>query len=353
MAVILILVLLVGPSWSSGAELQIRARYPDGTPAEGIPVREVQLERQRIYNRAIGATDSDGHLIVRFEARARKDCRGDVPRGYGLYRYLLMPESRPWQLSDICYWNTDDVAQHTGVFEYESYKRYIGLARGRKERSNWLVGGLVRLLQPEPVVWDIILEKGQDTKVSVLDQFGDPIGNARLEVFLDAEARTHTGYGGEIPIFKAHTNQDGTLTLPSTGQFYYSFKLHSASGRYCAPNLAYYSDVVRERFSGTTGQISYHRCLPKNIAFIVTDHDTGKPIANGSIYELVAFAASRQGGPIGHTDLRGSYISNEFYAEHVVEFGVRKEGYKPRSFSIDQFVPGKTYKVELQPEERQ
>src|SRR5512142_2470470 len=72
-------------------ELLIQVRLPDGSPAKGVKVQRVQLERTspQPQNFMCGMTNSEGELAIRF---ATMQSQGDDRNGYGLYRFVLMPE---------------------------------------------------------------------------------------------------------------------------------------------------------------------------------------------------------------------------------------------------------------------
>ena len=261
------------PAIGVGAELTISVNYPDGTPAKGIEVQEVQLERQRIYNRLLGTTDDNGIIEVEFEAKPRKDCRGEVPRGYGVYRYVVMANDYRWVVSDLYYWNKgtsgNEVVRETNVSDYQLYERLIARRIKKRRKSNWVIGNLVGVKKSDRISWEVVLNKGSDVTVSVNDQFGEPVRNETLSVSLDLEALSHTGWGGEIPMFDVQTNSEGCFNLPNAGQFFYSIDLHD--NKYCAPSVRHWTGVVRSKFDQGKGTVVYHRCKENNVIFVVTD----------------------------------------------------------------------------------
>jgi len=335
------------------AELSIIVRYPDKTPAKGIKVHEVQLERQRLYNRVLGITDDNGTINIEFEQKPRKDCMGETPRGFGVYRYVVMPDNYRWEISDIYYWNKEpydeEVLRETNVFPYESYQDKVAGYAKRQEKSNWSIGKLVRLQKSDHIKWEVILKKGRDVTISVVDQFEEPIKNTKITIYLDLGALSHTGMGGEIPMFDVQTDDEGNLLLSNAGNFYYSFELHSREKwKYYVPDVYCWSTVLQEKFKQNKGKLIYHKCIGKSLTITVTDKQTGEPISKASILKVMLFPSTRQGGPFGYTDINGKYTTENFYTEYVVEFGVTKTGYKPYMMPIEQFVPGKTYEISLE-----
>lgn len=359
----LALCLFFTPSVGLTAQLTIIVRYPDKTPAKGIRVHEVQLERHRIYNRFIGATDNNGTINVEFEQKPRKDCKGKVPRGYGIYRYVIMPANYRWEISDIYYWNkepySNEVLHQTGVWPVEDYEKRMHKRKevGLSPKSNWSRGRLVKVHPDSQIRWEVTLNKGKNVHVSVVDQFNEPVRNKKLSVLLDLDSLSHSGFGGEIPMFKVKTDAKGRFNLSHTGEFFYSFDLIRAYGspgkKYCAPEAYCWTTRTKLKIEKDKEKILYHRCIGKIATFIVTDSQTGNPIAKAQVWPLISFTTCAQGGSLGFTDNNGVFTTNEFYTEHVLKFGVFKEGYKEWLVDIEQFVPGKTYMISLEPKSKE
>ncbi|MGA2262723.1 MAG: hypothetical protein ABSH28_14975 [Acidobacteriota bacterium] len=159
-------------------ELVITVHFPDGTPAKGIKVQQIQLERTspRPQNYLCGTTDSNGQLAVRFTPLRSLD---DDRNGYGLYRYVLLPENLPWELSDLYYWNknpwNDDVFMETNIWSYDAYLEQMHSAEA--SRNNWSEGNLVRIAAGESAHWNVTLPHGREVQVSVVDQFNQPLAH--------------------------------------------------------------------------------------------------------------------------------------------------------------------------------
>jgi hypothetical protein len=256
-----------------------------------------------------------------------------------------MPEDHRWEVSDLLYWSkapwNEEVLVKTGVSHCQHYQE-----RMSGPKSNWSIGELVQVGIDREVRWEVTLAKGPNVEVSVLDQFNEPLRNRSFSVFLDLEALSHTGRGGEIPIFDVRTDDKGQFSLSNIGMFFYSFDL-GYTDRYCAPNASVWTSVVSARFEENQGKLVYHRCVGSRATFVVTDEQTGCPIASASILQMRQFPNSRGGITIGHTDTNGVYTTEAFYTEHVVSFGAIAEGYEPYFLGIEAFVSDKTYEIPL------
>jgi len=338
--------LLVGSCISFGAELTISVRYPDKTPAKGVKVHQLQLERPGRTSYLLGATDEKGEIKAKFE---EEKSSYENLHGYGVYRYVVMPENYRWEVSDLFYRNkypwSEKVLHMTGVWPYEDYKK-----RMSRPKTNWSVGKLVQLKRGSQIRWEVSLNKGRNVEVSVVDQFNKPVRNKKLSVSLDLEALSHTGRGGEIPMYKVWTDDNGRFDIANAGIFFYSFDLQDH--RYCAPDVSFWTGIARSKFEQDKETLVYHKCIGKSVTFVVTDKKTGNPIPEARIFVVKLFPNCRQGGPFGYTDINGEYISRKFYTEHVIEFGVAKDGYEPWVNDIEEFVAGKTYKISLEPKSK-
>ncbi len=314
-----------------GAELSISVRHPDGTPAAGVKVQQVELGPHATSNLLLGVTDEHGEIEVDFEERPGFESQ----YGYGIYRYVVMPENYGWKVSDLFHWSDDPVYTYRGFMMSQP-------------DSNWSTGKLVEVRPDSQLRWEVTL--GRSVEVTVVDQFGEPVRDKRISVSLDLEALTRTGFGAEIPMFDVQTDSEGRFNFPNPSPYFYSFDIKW--GGYCNPDTDYFTSVVRGRFEQDRGKIIYHRCIPKSITVIVTDSETGKPIPNADIREEMIFhpGIGRQGGPLGQTDVNGEYRSDSFTTEHVVELSVFKEGYKPHMLDIEEIASGMTYRISLERE---
>jgi hypothetical protein len=337
---LLILLLLSAPYRIFGTELTIAVSYPENTPARGIRVQQVQMERPDPRSILLGITDENGEIKVMFEQKPNSESR----HGYGAYRYVLMPENFRWEVSDLFCWSRKppDEEEKAGMrvkpcSDYED--------RMSDAKSNWSLGKLVEVGTDSRLRWEVTLKKGRNVDVTVVDQDGNPLSRKSFAVSLNLEALSHTGWGGEIPMFNVQTDGKGRFSLANVGMFLYSFDLQDP--QYCAPDVRYWTGIVRGKFDQDQGRLAYHRCIGKSVTFIVTDAKTGDPISNASVNIALSYSFTTQGGPIGRTDINGEYTTKNFYTEHVREFGVSKEGYEPCMFSIEEFIPGKIYEISL------
>jgi len=330
------------PCNTPAAELLISVKYSDGTPAQGIKVREVQLERAEHKNHLLGLTDDKGEIKATFKVQPTGEINGEKGIYVYAYRYVVMPDDSRWEISDI-FWNV--YPQNEAPF----YQNFLANYRAQ----NWTLGKLIKIDKDAKLRWNIVLQRGNDIKVAMRDQFDKPIRNSRVTVFLDLQKNSHTGFGAEIDISEVITDDNGSFVLHNAGDFYYSFDLRYQQ-RYTTPGIDYSSTVVMKRLEGKEDKVIYHKCIEKKVVIIVKSKITGKPIAGANIICIKNFIVARQGGPLGPdaiTDANGIYTSNKFCTEHMVEFGSFKEGYKPYLLSIDQFISGKTYEFMLEPEQ--
>jgi len=339
------------PCFSYGAELTICVQFPDKTPGVGIKVQQVQLARYGIHNKLLGVTDENGRIKVQFQEK-----RNTLSRfGYGVHRFVIMTEKYRWEVSDLFYWNLDsndkEELRLKGISAYDSYKQ-----RMSNPNSNWSIGKLIKVRNDDRLEWKVILDKGTNVEVKVIDQFKEPVRNRIFSVSLDLGALSHTGFGSEIPMFKTQTDEKGCFKLSNIGDFFYSFDIsghhHHLNLKdqyiYCAPDAYFWTGIVKTLFQRKQEEVIYHRCIPKNVTFVVTDKKTGGTITNAQIFPIMLFPSSRQGGHWGYTDVNGEYISRKFYTEHVVQFGVAKEGYKTYLLDIKEFVAGKIFHIALE-----
>jgi hypothetical protein len=339
-------------------ELVITVHFPDGTPAKGIKIQQIQLERTspRPRNYLCGATDGNGQLAVKFAPMRSMD---DDRNGYGLYRYVLMPENLRWEMSDLYYWNknpwTDEVMMETDIWSYEAYFERMHSAEA--SHDNWSVGKLVRIAAGESAHWNVTLQQGREVQVSVVDQFNQPLAHESFSVFLDAGVLSHTGYGGEVPVTEVKTDEQGRFALPRAGEFYYSFKYNpivrtADLSVYCAPDTPYLSFLVTGRFDQSSGGITYFKRVPKLLAMIARDKITQHPISEVAIRAFIDFGAGGQDGPVGKTDQDGRFTRDPFFTEGVVKLIASKEGYADFVFDMKSFVSGETLYFDMEPKKQ-
>ena len=330
-------------------ELLIQVRLPDGTPAKGVKVQQIQLERTspQPRNYMCGVTNSAGELTIRF---VPMQSQGDDRSGYGLYRFVLMPENLRWELSDMYYWNkdpwTDQVFMESNIWSSDVYQEMK--KSPENANTNWSCGSLVRFTAGARHFWQVQLQSGSDARMLVEDQNGQPLAVKNFSIFLDVGVLSHTGYGGEIPIFSARTDGNGGLILPHAGIFWYSFKL-AETDEYCRPDAPFFDPVVTGRCTGNTGVIRYFKRIPRSIAILVRDKATQAAIPDADIGEIVSFNSMAQGGPIGKTGPDGRFATERLFTEHVLQLFAAKEGYEDYRFDMKGFVPGSTLTFDLTP----
>jgi hypothetical protein len=297
-----------------------------------------------------GMTNSEGELAIRF---ATMQSQGDDRNGYGLYRFVLMPENLRWELSDIYYWNkdpwSDQVFMETNIWSSEVYQEQK--RSPENANTNWAFGNLVRFTTGARHYWQVQLQSGNDARMLVEDQNGLPLSNKNLSVFLDLGVLSHTGRGGEIPISTTRTDAAGRLILQHAGTFWYSFNLEGTD-EYCRPDAPFLDTVVTARFTDGAGTIRYLKRVPRSVTIFVRNKATNSSIAGASIGEIVRFNSMAQGGPIGKTGPDGRFSTDRLFTEHVLQLTASMEGFEDYSFDMKGFVPGSSYTFDLTPKKK-
>jgi len=349
LAASLFLAAIVDCRAQQAAQLAIKVHFPDGSPARGIKVQLVQLERASPRNLLCGVTDETGQLNVGFDAVATLEGKRN---GWGLYRFVLMPEDLRWELSDLYYWNQVLEKQtHLQVEEIGPEDWYRKIMR-ENPKNNWSIGDLIQVQEGKTLVWNVTLQRGFDVRVSVVDQFGKSLPRRNFLVFLDTEMLSHTGRGGEISMFKAQADEKGLLIVHHAGEFVYSFDylgpFDGGKIEYCSPGLSYFSSIVEGRFIATTGTITYQKLIPQTVTISVIDKMTRLPISGAGIGEIVLYNSAAMGGDIGKTDQQGRFIAQGLVTEHLLSLTAHKEGYADFKFDMKNFQPGATCVFELQ-----
>ncbi|MFH1742225.1 MAG: hypothetical protein ABIH23_24740 [bacterium] len=324
--------------------LTIHVTYPDGSPAEGVKVQEFQLERYQNYNQLLGKTDRTGTIQIRFR-REPAEWRNEL-KGYGIYRFLIMPEEHPWVLSDLYYWNEAERNEFHSPWDYASYGKIIEEKEKENAPSNWRY---VRLLEIKPdsvLDWNAELPQSNSYEVRAVDQFGEPVSNFEIAVSIDLEARTHTGGGAVLNLCSITTDGDGMFTLRNMGDCYYRFD-SSNYFQYYTPGLSYRTGCVFHRFDKENNRIVFKKSVGGEITVYAIDRDTQKPLEGVWVGQVMSFDCASQGGPIGKTDKEGKYFSTDFNPEQVGQFHVWHDGYETEFRDISQYTPGGMYVFEL------
>jgi hypothetical protein len=330
----------------SPTRLLIEVRHPDGRPASGVKIQLVQLTRSFPRNLLVGTTDEKGEFKMRFESGISKD---DEHYGWGVYRFVLMPADSRWELSDIYYWNQYSPSDEAGIGPEESYR-----SMSAEKKTNWSFGNVTRLQQAETQTWKVSLQRGEDIMVSAIDQFGHALPRSKFRVFLDTDMLSHTGGGGEVPMFSLQSNERGQILVPHAADFFYSFdyectEVSAGQCEYCSPDVAFYfTTVVTDKINPTSATIVYQKRIPRSISITVVNKSTRKPIPGATINEIVSFNSAAMGGPIGSTDQNGHFQTDSLFTEHVLSIGAYKEGYLDYKLDMKDFRPGVAYVFELQ-----
>ena len=350
----------VEPALPPVVHVTIEATLPDDTPATDIPVYEVGLERGYIRYGEIGKTDAAGHFTVPFQrGRETDDAKS---RGYGLYRYVLMPPAHAWEVSDFYCWNEypdgGPKAQPGGFAQLHGCDTwftpdYDGKLKATDPADNWSYGKGVALYAGKDVTWPVRLKVGETVELTVLDQDGLYIPQAELNIGIDLRARTRTGYGGFIPITNTRTNGKGVVRLEHAGDFAYNFAIVSGDiGEYIAPNANYYRSDTDHNIARQGTTLRFQRVDPTYLQFQVRDADTGKSIPDATITPSYQFAPfSQTGFPVGTTRKGEETLTVEFCEplEHVSWFEATAPGYELGRSMTDKYGEGEVIEILLFP----
>ncbi len=338
----------VDPAAPPAVHITIEATLPDATPATDIPVYEVGLERGYIRFGEIGKTDAAGHFTVPFHRGGEVD--HTKPRGYGLYRYVLMPPSHAWEVSDFYCWNEypdgGPTALPGGLAQLHAYDTwfapdYDGTLKATDPADNWSYGKGVALYAGKNVTWPVRFKVGESLELTVLDQDGLYIPEAELNIGIDLRARTRTGYGGYIPIAKCTTDAQGRFRLDHVGDFAYNFLMDGATKRgYYTPNASYYRWDVDHNIAQQGTTIRFQRVVPEKLSFQVRDATTGEVVAGAEITPCYRFVAFPQTGSAAGTTRESEEILEVEFPwplEHVVWFEATAPGYEKGRFVMEKY----------------
>jgi hypothetical protein len=350
----------VDPAPPPAVRVTIEATLPDGAPAADIPVYEVGLDRGYIRYGEIGKTNAAGRFAVPFHRGREVD--DTKSRGYGLYRYVLMPPAHAWEVSDFYCWNEypegGPTAQPGGLAQLYGCDAwftpdYDGKLKATDPADNWSYGRGVALYAGEDVTWPVRLKVGESVELTVLDQDGLYIPEAELNIGIDLRARTRTGYGGYIPITNARTNGKGVLRLDHAGDFAYNIGIVSGDlGQYIAPNAYYYRSDIDHNIARQGTTLRFQRVDPIYLQFQVRDAESGQSISSATITPSYQFAAfSQTGFPVGTTRLDEETLTVEFCEplEHVSWFEATAPGYELGRSSMDKYKVDEVIEIVLIP----
>ncbi|MCC6798030.1 MAG: hypothetical protein IT366_23150 [Candidatus Hydrogenedentes bacterium] len=337
------LALAVAMSTTAAPSITITIKSEDGSALTHTPIVQFELERYNIAVQPVGQTDEHGKLSLTFDDR---ESTKDGDRGYGVYRFLAAPKDRPWALSDLYVWYPDP--KKCAVYLDPTFPSFYNA-----DNSNWQYGKRVALKDSDNIEWRVTLPEKRDLTISIYDDWGLPIRNSKIRVFVDMCVLSHTGLGGEYSFGDFTTDSDGRFTLPSAGDFFYSFDCiggTDSAGQnngYIAPDAYSYVSTVRCRLISEGQTLVYHRLVNLPLKFTVNDGATGSPIASATVSQVIQFSSAAQGGPIGNTDEHGRFHTDTFHPEHTVEFVVTAEGYAEKRV---EYVPNLVeYTVALDP----
>jgi hypothetical protein len=303
------------------ASLTISVRLPDGKPAKSVRIQAVQLERPGPYSRLLGKTDKKGRIKVEFtdEDQYRKNT------GPGVYRFIVMPKNFEWGVSGLYCWAG---SKNDPAYSVENKINAAGIKVG----------------PDSALTWEVTLKKGHDAKVRFIDQSEKPIKNCAAGVILDLHARTKDGTGGATGVIATTTKKDGTFLLSNACDAEYTVII--GNNNYYVPGLEYETRAYTAPLKRGINSFIFKNPPGKEITFRVSDHDTHAPLKDALICEEVRAVIPR-GGCFGKTNEQGIFYTNEFNSEHVIRFGVTKEGYNEEWLDGDSYTDSGSYSFEL------
>ncbi len=345
------------PEANPVAELVIQVTMPDGSPAVGVPVHEFALERYTIYNEERAWTDEKGLFKVSFQPGPHPDATH--PLGYGVFRFLLKPDEFRWELSDVYCWAEFDRSRDvSGSIQNEGdhpdYQKWFeadndGNWPNRDPASNWSFGKGVPVRRGDTLTWNVQLQPGKDVEVSAMDQFGEPIANARVQIVVDLGAHSHTGFGADITMRNVRTNASGKFTMEHCGDFSYQFHV-SGRGWYYRPNEYCLHPYLAQNLARQGLVLRYQKPVRHDLTFVVVGSD-GKPIPNVAVHDVLSFPSGVQGGgALGAMGEDGMLRFNDLIPlEHCVWFEFKAPGFADTSFMMDKYVSGEAIRVIMVP----
>jgi hypothetical protein len=338
--------------------LTIQVTLPDGSPAAGIPIDEFGLERYTIYNKEIGPTGPDGTVRVEFQPGRHPDAT--VPLGYGVFRFLLKPDSFRWELSDIYCWAEFDRSRDVqGGLEnsgdFPDYEKWFepgndGTWPDREPSSNWSYGRGVPVRGDTPLVWTVRLQPGELRELTVVDQYEKPIDGADISVVVDLRAHSHTGGGAEVFMGRMHTDSLGRFALRHVSDFAYQFSVRGNGWLYDPNDTACLDPRLNQNLRVQGNTLRFQRPVEQDLLFVARCAGNGAPAPDVAIYGCIQFpSACEAGAPLGKTGPDGMFrFVGAFPLEHCTCFVFRKSGYLDGRYFMKDHIPGQPIVVELE-----
>jgi len=312
----------------SAASLTISVKLPDGKPAKGVPISMAQLENPEPYSKPAGITDNKGNLKIVFEDAVINQASA----GRGVYRFVVMPKSFRWEVSDYYCW--------AGSVSETAYSTANPLN----------TGALSKAMDPDDnLKWYVSLSKGKAAKIQIINPDNKPVTGCKLGIGLDLHARSKSGLGAGIPVTITGVDRTGSYFFKNAADLPYTLVMNGCG--YYVPGLDYEVNYVEMTLKDGINIIKFKHPERKEITIRVRDFDTQEPIKGALICEERKAKPVDKGGCFGKTNAQGAFYTNEFNPEHVSKFGATKDGYIEQWLDGDSLSDGGEYEFVLRKKE--
>jgi len=310
------------------ASLTISVKLPDGKPAKGVSISMAQLENPEPYGKLAGKTDKNGILRITFQDAAVS--QGSA--GRGIYRFVVMPKSFKWEVSDYYCW--------AGSSTEPAYLPANPLNTGAVSKG----------LDPADYLnWAVKLSKGKNAKIQILNPDNKPVTGCKLGIGLDLHARSKSGLGAGITVTITAVNKSGEYMFKNAADLPYTLVMNGCG--YYVPGLDYEVNYVEMPLKDGLNMIKFKKPERKEITVRVRDFDTQEPIKGALVCEERKAKPVDRGGCFGKTNNQGAFYTDQYNPEHVSKFGATKDGYIEQWLDGDSLTDGGNYEFVLRKKE--
>jgi 5-hydroxyisourate hydrolase-like protein (transthyretin family) len=318
-------------SFSAGifaASLTISVKLPDGKPAKGVSISMAQLENPEPYSKLAGKTNKNGNLRITFQDAAINQASA----GHGVYRFIIMPKSFKWEVSDYYCW--------AGSSTEPAYLPANPLNTGAVSKG---------LDAADYLTWAVKLSKGKDAKIQIINPDNKPVTGCKLGIGLDLHARSKSGLGAGITVTITAVDKSGSYLFKNAAELSYTLVMNGCG--YYVPGLDYEVNYVEMPLKDGLNMIKFKKPERKEMTIRVRDFDTKEPLKGALVCEERKAKPVDRGGCFGKTNARGVFYTDEYNPEHVSKFGVTMDGYNEEWLDGDSLTDGGNYEFELKKKE--